>query len=277
MGEVFLTVDDTLGRQAAVKVLGRQHLGDKVFRQRFVSEAQALARLSHTNLITVYEAGTLAHEDRPYFAMELLTGGEAGALLDERGPLPSRIVAAIAAGAGAGLGEAARASIVHRDVKPTNLGLTSQGVVKVTDFGVAKSKIHGRLTVEGMTIGTVDYIAPEQARGEPVDERADIYALGATLFHLLTGTPPFSTVSNDAAVEIMTSHLYAKIPDPRVSTPDVDNDLAELIMWCMEKTPDCRPTFATLNPMLTKIHRRLRGQIPTVASKHFPPSIPRTG
>jgi eukaryotic-like serine/threonine-protein kinase len=271
MGEVFIAVDDSLGRQAALKVLGRQHLGDMVFRRRFVSEAQALARLSHTNLITVYEAGTVGSNHRPYFAMELLTGGDAAALLAERGPLPSGIVAAISVGAAAGLGEAARASIVHRDVKPSNLGITAQGVLKVTDFGVAKTKLAGtRLTLEGVTLGTVDYIAPEQARGEPVDERADVYSLGASLFELLTGKAPFSTLSLDAAVEIMSSHLYSKIPDPRASTPGVDADLAELVMWCMEKSPDRRPTFATLLPMLIKIHRRLRGEIPPVARKNLP-------
>jgi serine/threonine-protein kinase len=274
MGEVFLAVDDSLGRQAAIKVLGRQHLGDTVFRHRFVSEARALARLSHVNLITVYEAGTVGEEERPYFAMELLAGGDAGQLVTTLGPQASPVVAAIAVGAAAGLGEAARAGITHRDVKPANLGITAQGVVKVTDFGVAKSQGSGqKLTNEGLTVGTADYIAPEQARGEPVDERADVYALGCTLFHLLTGRPPYNSDGRSALMDIVAAHLVAPIPDPRGLAADVDPDLAELIAWCMEKSRDRRPTFATLLPMLIKIHRRLRGEVPRFAGHPMGPVV----
>ena len=127
MGEVFLGVDDSLGRRAAMKLLGVKHLANETVRERFLREARALARLCHPNLITVYESGHVGETNRPYFAMELLEGGDTEKLLLERGPLPSGVVALIGAQAAAGLGEAARAQIIHRDVKPANLGIRPTG------------------------------------------------------------------------------------------------------------------------------------------------------
>jgi serine/threonine-protein kinase len=273
VGEVFLALDDSLGRQAALKVLGRQHLGDGTLRRRFLSEARALARLSHPNLITVYEAGTIESGQRPYFAMELLAGGDTEELLSKSGPLSSAVVALIAVQAAAGLGEAARAGIIHRDVKPANLGISAQGVLKVTDFGVAKSPAAGQgLTREGLTVGTADYIAPEQARGETVDERADVYSLGCSLFHLLAGRPPFGldgTSRPAAPIDTIAAHLVSPVPDPRTLCPGLDDELATMVMTCMQKPREARPTFTDLLPRLLKIHRRLGGELPRLGREQF--------
>jgi serine/threonine protein kinase len=257
-GEVFLGLDDSLGRQAALKLLGLDYLGDAKIRERFLREARALARLNHPHLITIYEAGEVG--ERPYFAMELLEGGDTRVLLNQRGALPSGVVALIGAHAASGLAEAARAGIVHRDVKPANLGITAKGVLKVTDFGIAKSPGSGpNLTDTGTIVGTVNYIAPEQARGEVLDQRADVYALGCTLYCLLTGKPPFQSGS---LVKVMAAHISAPVPDPRALVPGIDVELAALVQKCMRKARDQRPTLDALALALTAAHRRLGGELP---------------
>jgi serine/threonine-protein kinase len=282
MGEVFLGLDDSLNRRAAIKLLGTKHLGNATVRERFIREARALARLSHPNLITVFEAGHIADGERPYFAMELLEGGDTEKLLQESGPLRSGVVALIGAQAAAGLGEAAHAGITHRDVKPANLGVSGQGVLKVTDFSLAKSSANEMaLTARGLVVGTADYIAPEQARAEPIDQRADIYALGCTLFHLLTGRPPFRATGTEVQryVDVMRAHVYSPVPDPREDVAGVDEELAELVIICMSKDRDLRPTFEELAPALMRMHRRLGGELPRLTRKLFTlptgtPSIP---
>ncbi len=273
MGEVYLAVDDSLGRRAAIKLLGTKHLSDDTVRERFLREARALARLNHPNLITVYESGFLGPEQRPYFAMELLEGGDTEKLMLEQGPLPSGVVSSIGTQAAAGLGAAARAKIIHRDVKPANLGISAHGVLKVTDFSLAKSHAMERhLTARGFVVGTADYIAPEQARGEQLDERADVYALGCTLHHLLTGRPPYRSSGRTEVkqyVEIMQAHISAPIPDPRELVPTVDEELALLIRSTMDKDRERRPTFEELAPALLRIHKRLGGQLPRLTRPLF--------
>jgi eukaryotic-like serine/threonine-protein kinase len=274
MGEVFLAIDESLNRRAAIKLLGIKHLSDETVRERFLREARALARLNHPNLITVYESGFLGEKQRPYFAMELLEGGDTEKLMLEQGPLPSGVVALIGAQAAAGLGEAARAKIIHRDVKPANLGISAHGVLKVTDFSLAKSHaIERHLTARGFVVGTADYIAPEQARGEPLDERADVYALGCTLHHLLTGRPPYRSSGKTEVkqyVEIMQAHISAPIPDARdAGVPNVDSELALLIRTTMDKDRDGRSTFEELAPALARIHKRLGGQLPRLTRPLF--------
>ena len=251
-----------------------KHLADETVRERFLREARALARLNHPNLITVYESGFLGEKQRPYFAMELLEGGDTEKLMLEQGPLPSGVVALIGAQAAAGLGEAARAKIIHRDVKPANLGISAHGVLKVTDFSLAKSHaIDRHLTARGFVVGTADYIAPEQARGEPLDERADVYALGCTLHHLLTGRPPYRSSGKTEVkqyVEIMQAHISAPVPDPReTGVPNVDDELALLIRATMDKDRERRSTFEELAPALMRIHKRLGGQLPRLTRPLF--------
>lgn len=273
MGEVFLAEDDSLGRRAAIKLLGSKHLRNATLRERFLREARALARLSHPNLITVFEAGHLGEPPRPYFAMELLEGGDTQQLLEERGPLPSGVVALIGAQSAAALGEAAHAGIIHRDVKPANLGISAKGVVKVTDFSLAKSSaVEKSLTGKGMVVGTADYIAPEQARGEELDQRADVYALGCTLFHLLTGKPPYRAEAGTEVrqyIEVMKAHLSAPVPEVKLYASGVDDELAGIIKLMMTKDRHKRPTFEEVAPMLARLARRLGAELPRVTRRLF--------
>lgn len=273
MGEVYLAVDEELGRRAAIKVLGAKHLTNPTVTERFLREARALAGLSHPHVITVYEAGTVGTPPRPFFAMELLEGGDTQKLMEERGPLPSGPVALIGAQAATGLGEAARAKIIHRDVKPANLGISRHGMVKVTDFGLAKSyATEKNLTGKGIVVGTADYIAPEQARGDELDERADVYALGCSLFHLLTGKPPFRSEQGTEVrryVEVMRAHLSSPVPDPRTLAPHTDPELAAMVMTMMTKDRDARPTFDEVAEPLATMASRLGGELPRVTRKLF--------
>ncbi len=134
MSEVYLATDDSLGRRAAIKVLGTGQVNNPTITERFLREARALARLSHPNLIPVFESGQTGEPPRPYYAMELLEGGDTQKLIEERGPLPSAVVALIGAEAATGLGEAARAGIIHRDVKPANLGISRHGILEGHGF-----------------------------------------------------------------------------------------------------------------------------------------------
>jgi serine/threonine protein kinase len=274
MSEVYLAVDESLGRRAAIKVLGSKQFGNSTLRERFLREARALARLSHPNLIPIFEAGeTSTHPARPYYAMELLEGGDTHKLLDERGPLPGPVVALIGTQAAMGLGEAARAGIIHRDVKPANLGISRHGVLKVTDFGLAKSySVDKSLTGRGMVVGTADYIAPEQARGEELDERADVYSLGCTLFHLLTGHPPYRATPGPMVkeyLEVMRMHLSSPVADAKAVIPDADQELCDLISAMMVKDRDKRPTFAEIAPRLARVAGRLGGELPRVTRQLF--------
>jgi serine/threonine protein kinase len=273
MSEVYLATDDSLGRPAAIKVLSSKLINNSTITQRFLREARALARLSHPNLIPVFEDGQIGTPARPYYAMELLEGGDTQKLLEERGPLPSPVVAAIGAQAATGLGEAARAGIIHRDVKPANLGISRHGVLKVADFGLAKSYAADKsLTARGMVVGTADYIAPEQARGEGLDERADVYSLGCTLFHLLTGHPPYRAPQGPQVkeyLEVMRMHLTAPVPDVRAEKPETDSDLAEVVATMMIKERTARPTFDEVARRLTRIAARLDGELPRVTRQLF--------
>jgi serine/threonine-protein kinase len=273
MSEVYLAIDDALGRRAAIKILGSKQVGNSTIKERFQREARALAKMSHPNLIPVFESGEAGTPPRPYYAMELLEGGDTQKLLEERGPLPSAVVALIGAQAATGLGEAARAGIIHRDVKPANLGISRHGVLKVTDFGLAKSYVGDKnLTARGMVVGTADYIAPEQARGLELDERADVYALGCTLFHLLTGVPPFRAKSGPSIreyVEVMRMHLNAPVPDVRDLATDAEPELAEVIQSMMTKERRDRPTFDDVAVRLTTIAERLNGELPRVTRELF--------
>ena len=284
MSEVYLALDDSLGRRAAIKILSNKQTHNPTVTERFQREARALAKMSHPNLIPVFELGQVGQPPRPYYAMELLEGGDTQKLLEERGPLPSAVVAQIGAQAATGLGEAARAGIIHRDVKPANLGISRHGILKVSDFGLAKSYAGDKsLTARGMVVGTADYIAPEQARGMDLDERADVYSLGCTLFHLLTGRPPYRAKNNPTVreyIEVMRMHLAAPIPDPRDEIPHADSELAEAIRSMMIKERDRRPTFDEIARRLTNIADRLDGELPRVTRELFlvtpeaPPQAP---
>ena len=263
MGDVVGATDIDLRRSVAIKILSERHRDDEELRARFAREGRAVAAISHPNVVQVFTTGVF--DDRPYIAMELLRGVDLGSVITEQGPMSSAQAATAILDAAKGLEAAAEANLIHRDVKPSNLVLLESGLVKVTDFGLAKPvgpEDGPALTAMGVVVGTPDYIAPEQAQGEKIDERADIYSLGGTLYFLLTGTPPFRTgkTKEDKYLKVIARHIKDPRPDPRKKNSAVDEELARLSMEMMGKKPANRPSFSQLKS-------RLEGICNTIASR----------
>ena len=283
MGEVFRAVDTGLERRVAIKLLSEKHRDSPELRKRFVREGRAVAAISHPNVVQVFATGSF--DDRPYIAMELLDGVDLGSAVESSGPLSSIEAAHVVLDAAQGLSAAARAGLIHRDVKPSNLVRLPDGRVKVTDFGLAKPVDPGSepaLTAMGVVVGTPDYIAPEQARGEAIDERVDIYALGGTLYFLLTGVPPFRTgrPADDKYLKVVARHLRNPPPDARERNPNVDPELAALAVQLMSKSPDARPSYAEVVARLSQALARLDpGSVPelVLARERSRPNIMMAG
>ncbi len=210
MATIYRATDGQLGREVAVKVLRPEYGRDPDFVARFRAEAQAAASLSHPNIVGVYDFGTDA--DVPYIVMELVDGEDVASLLARNGPLPPRQAARLAAEVAHALGAAHARGIVHRDVKPGNILVSSDGRVKVTDFGIARAWADARLTLPGVTLGSVHYFSPEQALGEAATPASDIYSLGIVLYELLTGRRPWE---GDNAAAVAMARISA--PPPLVS------------------------------------------------------------
>jgi len=262
MGDVYHAIDTTLGRAVAIKILSERHRDNQELRGRFVREARAVAAISHPNVVQVFTTGVF--DDKPYLAMELLHGVDLATAVDRKGPWTSLATARAILDAARGLDAAARAGLIHRDVKPSNLMQLAHGAVKVTDFGLAKPIDPGAepvLTALGVVVGTPDYIAPEQARGEPIDARVDIYALGGTTYFMLTGSPPYRTGdrSEDQYLKVVARHLRSPIPDARAVAATADGPLAELTMNMMAKRASDRPSFAQVIAWLEDVVARLEG------------------
>ena len=268
MGEVFRGIDVGLNRRVAIKILSEKHRDSPELRARFVREGRAVAAISHPNVVQVFATGSF--DERPYIAMELLDGTDLGSAVEKRGALSSVEAAHAMLDAAQGLAAASKAGLIHRDVKPSNLVRLSDGKVKVTDFGLAKPLDPGSepaLTAMGVVVGTPDYIAPEQARGETIDERVDIYALGGTLYFLLTGVPPFRTgkPAEDKYLKVVARHLRNPPPDAAVTNPSVDRELADMAKQMMAKRADERPSYQELIARSTAILARLDpGSVPNL-------------
>ncbi len=278
MGDVFRGVDLGLNRRVAVKILSERHKDSNELRARFTREGRAVAAIQHPNVVQVFATGTF--QDRPYIAMELLEGTDLASAIDTQGPLPQLDVAKAILDAARGLHAAAKAGLIHRDVKPSNLVLLGDGRVKVTDFGLAKPVDPGSepsLTALGVVVGTPDYIAPEQARGETIDERVDIYALGGTLYFLLAGMPPFRTgvAAEDKYLKVVARHLKNPPPDARDRNPAADAELAELARAMMAKKPAERPDYAALIARLERVIARLSNGGATLTT--IPPAADGSG
>ncbi len=262
MGEVYEGRDKELGRRVALKILGARHRESTEFKTRFLREGRALAAMNHPNIVQIYAIGE--HERRPFLAMEFLDGEDLGHAIKKRGPLHPGDAAEGIRQAAIGLAEAQRAGVVHRDVKPSNLVVTTQGAVKVTDFGLAKALQEDlSITATGVFVGTPDYLAPEQAMGEEVDARADVYALGCSLFHMCSGHPPFRKGGqDDHYTAVVRRHLKAERPQLKLEIQGFDVELSDLCRRMMSRRPDIRPTFDDLVDKLGGVSGRLGGQIP---------------
>lgn len=235
MGIVYRAHDTVLERDVAVKVLSGSELGT-AGRARLLREAQLAASLDHPNIVGIYDAGEA--DGTSYIVMQLVTGHS----LHEQPPRDVAQIVTIARQICAALEHAHARGIVHRDLKPENILLTADGTAKLMDFGLARSAA-SRLSSEGALIGTVFYLAPEQALGETVDGRADLYALGVLLYELLTGRLPFT---GDDPLAIVAQHLHAPVVPPSTYNPAVPGALDTLVVQLMSKRPADRPASATV-------------------------------
>jgi serine/threonine-protein kinase len=233
MATVHLAHDAELYRPVAVKLLAEHLAGDAAFRKRFLREARSAARLSHPNVVGVYDAGE-ADDGRPYIVMEYVDG----TTLEGSGPLPPAEAVALAVQACQGLACAHAAGLVHRDVKPHNLLLRTDGTLKVADFGIARAAEATALTQVGTVLGTAAYLAPEQAAGEQVTAAADIYALGAVLYELLTGRPPYEPES------LADLASRPEITPVRDLAPDVPTHVEDAVMRALARDPAYRQSSA---------------------------------
>ena len=231
MADVYLAEDQELGRRVAIKMLHGRYANDEQFVERFRREATHAAGLSHPNIVSIFDRG---EADGSYFiVMEYVEGRTLKELIRSRGPCPIPVAIAYTRQILAGLRYAHRNGVIHRDIKPHNVIVDPEGVIKVTDFGIARAGA-SQMTEEGAIIGTAQYLSPEQARGAPVDQTSDLYSTGIVLFELLTGEVPFT---GDSPVEIAMKHL-AEVPQvPSELRPDVPDDLDLVVVRALAKEP----------------------------------------
>jgi len=250
MGVVYEGWDARLNRRVAVKTLWPALAQRPEARERFLREARAAASISHPNVTQIYDIGE--EDGQVYFAMEFLEARSLQEILEEQGRLPADRAIDIARQTAKGLKAAAEAGIIHRDVKPSNLVFNNDGVLKVTDFGLAKHVLADtNLTLDGQTIGTPKYVSPEQASGGHVDARSDIYSLGATLYEMVTGRAPFE---GSTPMEVMLKHVRDPLPPVQTVNPAVPRNLTGLIHAMLSKQPGARPQgYEQLLEMLDRV------------------------
>ena len=251
MANVYLAEDQELGRRVAIKILNDRHAGDEQFVERFRREAKNAASLSHPNIVSIYDRGEA--EGTYYIAMEYLAGKSLKELILERGPAPVSVAIDYARQILAALRFAHRNGIVHRDIKPHNVLVDSEGHAKVTDFGIARAGA-SQMTEEGSIIGTAQYLSPEQARGTSVDQTSDLYSLGIVLYEMLTGAVPFT---GDSPVEIAMKHLSATPPSVSAKRPDVPKALDQVVLRALAKEPAAR--YQSAEEMDADLERISRG------------------
>jgi serine/threonine-protein kinase len=239
MATVYMGRDVRLNRRVAIKILHEHYAKDPDFLGRFQHEAQAAAVLSHPSVVSVYDVGQDGASH--YIVMEHIEGENLKTLINGDAPLPVSQAVAIAEAVAYGLESAHRSGMIHRDIKPQNILVTSEGHVRITDFGIAKSDFSTALTQTGFTFGTADYISPEQARGQIATPQSDLYSLGITLYEMLTGTLPFS---GDNAVGVAMQHVSEEPPPLREINPHVPPQLEALILQTLAKDPAQRPASA---------------------------------
>jgi serine/threonine-protein kinase len=242
MARVYLAEDTSTKEQVALKILRREQAGDRIARERFLREIDVAATIVHPNIATILDAGE--RRDRsPFLVLEYLSGESMGDVLERERVFSEPYALELTREAASAFAAAHQRGVVHRDVKPDNLFLTVDGRLKVVDFGMAKLK-ETSVTATGMTVGTVPYMAPEQCLADPVDGRTDVYGLGVTLFHMLTGTLPFD---EEEDAKLVAAHLFVAPPLPSERRPGLDPRLDRVITAAMRKRPDNRyPSMTAL-------------------------------
>jgi eukaryotic-like serine/threonine-protein kinase len=243
MARVYVATDRVLERQVAVKVLSPSDAQDPLFVERFRREARAAARLSHPNIVAVFDSGSDAGQ--PYLVMEYVPGESLAQVLHRQGRLAPGRAVGLAIQVCAALAAAHAQGLVHRDIKPANVLVGPDGQVQVTDFGIVKAAAATTLTGTGTVLGTAAYLSPEQAQGHPVDARSDLYGLGCVLYELLCGSPPFGSGADRAPVAIATRHVREPPEPPSARNPRVDPALEAVVLTALAKDPAQRYQSAT--------------------------------
>jgi len=248
MATVYEAVDVRLDRTVALKVMHPGLAEDPEFVARFIREAQSAARLSHPNVVAVYDQGD--DGDAVFLAMEYVEGRTLRAVLRERGRLSVRETLDVLEPLLAALGAAHQAGLVHRDVKPENILLADDGRAKVADFGLARAVSTTTATSTGVLIGTVSYLSPEQVARGIADARSDVYSAGIVAFELITGTKPHA---GDSPIQVAYQHVHDDVPPPSSRRPGLPAEIDDLVLRATARDPDRRPADA--NRMLTELLR----------------------
>ena len=263
MAEVHLGFDTRLSRVVAIKMLRRDLAQDSIFQARFRREAQSAASLNHPNIVAVYDTGEEIIEDAtgrsiavPYIVMEYVEGHTVKDLISDGTAVPINEAIEIVSGVLSALQYSHANHLVHRDIKPGNIMLTSDGKVKVMDFGIARALTDSQATMTqtNAVVGTAQYLSPEQARGETVDARSDLYSTGVVLFELLTGRPPFK---GDSAVAVAYQHVEQIPPTPSSILSDIPDSLDRVVLKSLAKNREDRYPSATA--MLADLQRVAQG------------------
>lgn len=251
MADVFLAVDTILNRQVAVKILRSELCTDAVSVLRFEREAQAATALSHPNIVEIYDVGE--YKGHHYIVMEYVSGKPLKKMIQQRGALLTEEAIDIMIQLTGATAEAHRRGIIHRDIKPQNVIVKSDGSIKMLDFGIALAKGSMQLTQANNVMGSVHYLAPELAKGQSASPQSDIYALGICLFEMLTGDVPFKA---DQAVQVALMHMHNDMPEVRSINPQIPQSVENIVIRATAKDPDKR--YTSCNEMLEDLRTCLR-------------------
>ena len=248
MSDVYKAKDLTLGRFVAIKVLKAEFSEDINFVTKFRSEAQAAAGLEHPNIVNIYDVGS--ENGLHYIVMEYVEGITLKTYIEKKGQLSFKEAVSIAIQVGRGIEAAHNKNIVHRDIKPQNIMISTEGKVKVTDFGIARAATSN--TISSDVMGSVHYSSPEQVRGGYSDYKSDIYSLGITMYEMVTGRVPFD---GDTTVAVAIQHLQEEIVPPSVYAPNLPISMEKIILKCTQKNPDRR--YASMTALLADLRKAL--------------------
>ena len=273
MSEVYRGFDVQLRRPVAIKRLRPDFANNPAFRTRFRREAQSAGRLNHPAIVSIYDTGE-EHDATGvsilFIVMELVEGRSLRSMLREAGKIPPWRALELTSGVLDALACSHAAGIIHRDIKPANVMLTGSGAVKVADFGIARpvSDTSGTVTLAGTVIGTPQYLSPEQARGEAVDARSDIYSVGCMLYELLVGEPPFT---GDSPVGIVVQHVSDVPAPPSATNRDISPDIDSIVLKALAKDPADR--YQSAPEMRADLERVLSGQQPEATAVLEAPTV----
>jgi len=248
MSDVYKAMDHTLGRYVAIKVLKDEFSQDVNFVTKFRTEASSAAGLEHPNIVNIYDVGS--QSDFHYIVMELIEGITLKTYIEKKGQLTFKEAASIAIQVGRGIEAAHNKGIIHRDIKPQNIIISTEGKVKVTDFGIAKAATSN--TISSDVMGSVHYSSPEQARNGFVDGKSDIYSLGIVMYEMITGRVPFD---GDSTVAVAIQHLQEEMESPRTYAPELPVSMEKIILKCTQKSPDRR--YDNITALLSDLRKSL--------------------